>query len=255
MTDWPLAAAVAVVAAVYVSVGHAGATGYIAVMTLWGLAPEVIRPTALLLNVIVATIGTVQFARAGHFDRRLFLPLVVASVPAAAVGGWLTLPTAAFETILGIVLGFAAVRIGAEAIGSGRAVRGREVEPSSRLPGDALQRSAALVGIGGAVGLLSGLTGVGGGVFLTPLLLALRAASIRTIAATSAAFILVNSLAGLAGGLMAGRTVPLPGLELVAAAAIGGAIGSHLGAFRLPVTAIRLVMAAVLAIASAKSLL
>jgi uncharacterized membrane protein YfcA len=111
------------------------------------------------------------------------------------------------------------------------------------------------VGIGGAVGLLSGLTGVGGGVFLTPLLLALRAASIRTIAATSAAFILVNSLAGLAGGLLAGRTVPLPGLELVAAAALGGAIGSHLGAFRLPVTAIRLVMAAVLAIASAKSLL
>ena len=255
MTDWPLAAAVAVVAAVYASVGHAGATGYIAVMTLWGLEPEVIRPTALLLNVIVATIGTVQFARAGHFDRRLFLPLVVASVPAAALGGWLTLPTAAFETILGIVLGFAAVRIGAEAIGSGRAVRGGEVEPSSRLPGDSLQRSATLVGIGGAVGLLSGLTGVGGGVFLTPLLLALRAASIRTIAATSAAFILVNSLAGLTGGLMAGRTVPLPGLELVAAAAIGGAIGSHLGAFRLPVTAIRLLMAAVLAIASAKSLL
>jgi uncharacterized membrane protein YfcA len=255
MTDWPLAAAVAVVAAVYASVGHAGATGYIAVMTLWGLAPEVIRPTALLLNVIVATIATVQFARAGHFDRRLFLPLVVASVPAAAVGGWLTLPTAAFETMLGIVLGFAAVRIAMEAIGSGRAVRGGEPEPASRLPSDSLQRSAALAGIGGAVGLLSGLTGVGGGVFLTPLLLALRAASIRTIAATSAAFILVNSLAGLAGGLVAGRTVPLPGLELVAAAAIGGAIGSHLGAFRLPVTAIRLVMAAVLAIASAKSLL
>jgi uncharacterized membrane protein YfcA len=255
MTAWPLAAAVAVVAAVYASVGHAGATGYIAVMTLWGLAPEVIRPTALLLNVIVATIGTVQFARAGHFDRRLFLPLVVASVPAAAVGGWLTLPTAAFETILGIVLAFAAVRIAAESITPRRAVRGGEPEPPSRLPEDSLARVAALAGIGGAVGLLSGLTGVGGGVFLTPLLLALRAASIRTIAATSAAFILVNSLAGLAGGLMAGRTVPLPGLELVAAAALGGAIGSHLGAFRLPVTAIRFLMAAVLAMASAKSLL
>jgi uncharacterized membrane protein YfcA len=255
MTDWPLAAAVAVVAAVYASVGHAGATGYIAVMTLWGLAPEVIRPTALLLNVIVATIGTVQFARAGHFDRGLFLPLVVASVPAAAIGGWLTLPTAAFETILGIVLAFAAVRIVAEAIGSGRTVRGGQPDPSSRLPGDPLPRLATLAAIGGAVGLLSGLTGVGGGVFLTPMLLALRAAPVKTIAATSAAFILVNSLAGLAGGLMAGRTVPLPGLELVAAAALGGAIGSHFGAFRLPVTTIRLVMAAVLAIASAKSLL
>jgi uncharacterized membrane protein YfcA len=247
--------AIGLVALLYASVGHAGATGYIAVMTLWGLAPEVIRPTALLLNVIVATIGTVQFARAGHFDRWLFLPLVVASVPAAAVGGWLTLPTAAFETILGIVLGFAAIRIVAEALGSGRAVRGSEPEPRSRLPGDSLPRVAALAGIGGAVGLLSGLTGVGGGVFLTPLLLALRAAPIRTIAATSAAFILVNSLAGLAGGLMAGRTVPLPGLEFVAAAALGGAIGSHLGAFRLPVTAIQFLMAAVLAMASAKSLL
>lgn len=255
MTDWPLAAVVAIVAAVYASVGHAGATGYIAVMTLWGLAPDVIRPTALLLNVIVATIGTVQFARAGHFDRRLFGPLAVASVPAAAVGGWLTLPTAAFETMVGIVLGFAAARIAVEALGSGRAARGDEPGLSSRLPGGTLPRSAALAGIGGAVGLLSGLTGVGGGVFLTPLLLAVRAASIRTIAATSAAFILVNSLAGLAGGRVAGRTVPLPGLELVAAAALGGAIGSHLGAFRLPVTAIRLVMAAVLAIASAKSLL
>jgi uncharacterized membrane protein YfcA len=92
-------------------------------------------------------------------------------------------------------------------------------------------------------------------VFLTPVLLVLRAAPVKTIAAVSAAFILVNSLAGLAGGLAAGRSVPLPGLALVVAAAAGGAIGAHLGAFRLPVTAIRLVMAAVLAIASAKSLL
>ena len=255
MTGWLLVAAVMTVAAVYASVGHAGATGYIAVMTLFGLEPAVIRPTALVLNVVVATIGSVQFARAGHFARRLFLPLAAASVPAAAVGGWLTLPTAAFEMVLGVVLGFAAVRIGAEALGSGRGDRGGDPEPSSRLPGESLQRSAALAGIGCAVGLLSGLTGVGGGVFLTPLLLALRAASIRTIAATSAAFILVNSLAGLAGGLAAGRTVPLPGLELVAAAALGGVIGSHLGAFRLPVTAIRLLMATVLAMASAKSLL
>jgi uncharacterized membrane protein YfcA len=194
------------VAAIYAAVGHAGATGYIAVMTLWGLAPDVIRPTALVLNVIVATIGSVQFARAGHFDRRLFLPLVAASVPAAALGGWLSLPRAAFEALLG-------------------------------------------------VGLLSGLTGVGGGVFLTPLLLALRAAPVRTVAATSAAFILVNSLAGLAGGLAAGRGVPLPGVPLVAAAAAGGLVGASLGAFRLPVTALKVLMAAVLAIAAAKSLL
>ena len=136
MTDWPLVAAVAVVAAVYASVGHAGATGYIAVMTLWGLTPEVIRPTALLLNVVVATIGTVQFARAGHFDRRLLLPLAVASVPAAAVGGWLALPKAAFETLLGIVLGITAIRIGIEALASGRGPPGDAAGPTPLLPAD-----------------------------------------------------------------------------------------------------------------------
>ena len=105
------------------------------------------------------------------------------------------------------------------------------------------------------LGYFAGLVGIGGGIFLSPLLHLARWHKARGIAATASLFILVNSLAGLTGGLMAGRTVPLPGLELVAAAAIGGAIGSHLGAFRLPVTAIRLLMAAVLAIASAKSLL
>ena len=108
---------------------------------------------------------------------------------------------------------------------------------------------------GGAIGLLSGLTGVGGGVFLTPVLLAFRTAPVKTVAAVTAAFILVNSLAGLAGGLAAGRPIPVPELALAAAAAAGGAIGSSLGAFRLPVQAIRLLMAAVLVIASAKLLL
>jgi len=253
MTDWPLAAAVFAVAALYSSVGHAGATGYIAVMTLWGLAPDVIRPTALLLNVVVATIATVQFARAGHFDRRLLVPLVVASVPAAALGGWLALPKAAFETLLGVVLGITAVRIVIETVMRGRP--GDAAEPAPSLPADPARRTGLLAVTGGVVGLLSGLTGVGGGVFLTPVLLALRAAPVKTIAAVSAAFILVNSLAGLAGGLAAGRSVPLPGIALVVAAAAGGALGAHLGAFRLPVTAIRLAMAAVLAIASAKSLL
>lgn len=240
-----LVAAVAVVAAVYSSVGHAGATGYIAVMTLFGLAPEVIRPSALLLNAVVATIGTAQFARAGHFDRRLVLPLVITSVPAAAIGGWLTLPKATFETLVGLVLGAAAIRVAAETL------RGSSATETVAGP----PPPALLAAIGGGVGLLSGLTGVGGGVFLTPVLLALRAAPVRTIAATSVAFILVNSLAGLAGGLAAGRSVTLPGAALVAAAGLGGVLGSQLGAFRLPVTALRLVMAAVLAIASAKSLL
>ena len=108
--------AIGVVAVLYSAVGHAGATGYAAMMALAGLAPEVVRPTALVLNVVVAAIGTVQFARAGHFPRGLFLPLAAASVPCAAVGGGVQLPAAVFETLLGIVLLIAAARIVLEAV-------------------------------------------------------------------------------------------------------------------------------------------
>jgi uncharacterized membrane protein YfcA len=103
--------AIGLVALLYASVGHAGATGYIAVMTLLGMPPSAVRPTALVLNVIVATIATVQFSRAGHFRPRLFWPLAVASVPCAFVGGTLTLPTVAFEAVLGGVLLVSAVRM------------------------------------------------------------------------------------------------------------------------------------------------
>jgi len=254
MTDAALAAAVFTVAAVYASVGHAGATGYIAVMTLWGISPELIRPTALVLNVLVAAIGTVQFARAGHLDRRLLVPLVVAGAPAAALGGWLTLPTRAFEMVVAAGLAAAAVRLVRDAVAAAGTGRAADTEPS-RLPAGGAAQGMLLAAIGGSVGLLSGLTGIGGGVFLSPLLLVLRAAPVRSVAATSAAFILVNSLAGLAGGVVAGRGVPLPGLALAAAAGAGGLVGSQLGAFRLPVAALEIVMAAVLAIAAAKTLL
>ena len=257
MTTWLLVPAVAAVATLYASVGHAGATGYIAVMTLFGVDPAFIRPTALVLNVVVATIGTVQFTRAGHFDRRLFVPLALASVPAAALGGWLALPTGVFATVLGIVLAVAAIRIVAESVPKTPASSepAHESECSSWWAGSSPARLGALSLSGCVIGLLSGLTGVGGGVFLTPLLLAFRAAPVKTVAAVTAPFILVNSLAGLAGGLVADRPIPAPGLALAAAAAAGGALGASLGAFRLPVRAIRLLMGAVLAIASAKLLL
>ena len=123
MSDWLLPLAVLAVAILYASVGHAGATGYIAVMGLVGLAPEVIRPTALVLNLVVAAIGTVQFARAGHVRRDLLVPLAIASVPAAAVGGALSLPTSVFEGLLGLVLAFSALRLAREVLWS-RAIAG-----------------------------------------------------------------------------------------------------------------------------------
>jgi len=241
--------AIGLVAVLYASVGHAGATGYIAVMTLLGLAPVVIRPTALVLNVIVATIATVQFFRAGHFRSGLFWPLAAASVPCAAIGGAIDLPTGAFEALVGVVLLLSAIQILRDGIRRHRA-GGQEHEPAPTQNFTPIVLSA----LGGAIGLLSGLTGVGGGVFLTPALLALRSAPVKQIAAITAPFILLNSLAGLAGGLFAGRPLPPISLPVIAAAALGGAIGSQLGAFRLPVRTLRFLMAAVLAFASVKLL-
>lgn len=248
MTGWLLPAAVLAVAVLYASVGHAGATGYIAVMGLLGLAPEVIRPTALVLNLVVAAIGTVQFARAGHWRSDLFLPLGLASVPAAALGGALALPTATFEMVLGLVLGCSALRLVREVLGS-RAAAGLAAEDPAvprRLP------VPLLAAAGAGLGLVSGLTGVGGGVFLTPLLLALRVASTRQVAAVSVAFILVNSAAGLGGWLAGGRSLATIDARVAAAAAVGGLIGSQLGAFQLPVRWLRFLMALVLAVASVK---
>jgi uncharacterized membrane protein YfcA len=241
--------AIGLVALIYASVGHAGATGYIAVMTLLGMPPAVIRPTALSLNVIVATIASVQFVRAGHFRPQLFWPLAAASVPCAFVGGAITLPTAAFEAVLGGVLLASAARMLFDAR---QPTSDDEISPA--LPERPRLTPALLGALGSGVGLLSGLTGVGGGVFLTPALLALGAAPLKAIAALTAPFILVNSLAGLGGGLLAGRPFPAAGLPVIAAAVLGGAIGSYFGAFRLPARTLRLLMAAVLAFASVKLL-
>ncbi|MFM1905001.1 MAG: hypothetical protein RLZZ440_2901 [Planctomycetota bacterium] len=255
MTTWILPAAVAAVALLYASVGHAGATGYIAVMGLLGLSPEVIRPTALVLNLVVAAIGTVQFGRAGHFRRDLFLPLAAASVPAAAIGGSLALPTTIFEGLLGLVLAFSAVRIIVELFPRS----GESAAVFRPMPGEGpatlrqLSRPT-LAAIGAALGLASGLTGVGGGVFLTPLLLTLGVATTRQVAAVSVVFILVNSAAGLGGWLARGSSLTAIEPVVVAAAAAGGFIGSRLGAYYLPIRGLRLLMAVVLAVASVKLL-
>lgn len=232
-----LTAAVFAVALLYSCVGHAGASGYIAAMTLFGLAPAVIKPTALALNILVASLATWQFWRAGHFSWKLFWPLALASVPCAFLGGWLNLPTQAFKILIGLVLFGSAARLLFDPPSEGA------VKPPA-VP--------ASMGVGAGFGLLSGLTGTGGGIFLTPLGIFLRWEKTKTIAAVSAAFILVNSASGLIGHLSRTRTFPAFGLELGAAALIGGAAGSYLGSSRLPVAAIKRVLAVVLVIAGFK---
>ena len=232
------------VACLYAAVGHAGATGYIAVMSLAGIDPQTIRPVALLLNVLVGGIATLQFARAGYFSHKLFLPLAAASLPAATIGGWLQMPTTVFEAVVGAVLLFSAVRMFAEWKAAWVATEDNQ-RPSAGL----------LLALGSGLGFLSGLTGVGGGVFLTPVLLAIKAAPIKEVAAVSAAFILVNSVAGLAGWLAAGNTLPAVGLSLVAAVVCGGIVGSQLGAFSMQARTLRLLVAAVLLVAGVKLLM
>ena len=231
---------IAVVAFLYSSVGHAGASGYIAVLTLAGFAAAEIKPTALILNIMVASIGAFQFWRAGHFSWSLFWPFALLAVPAAFLGCYLHLPAAIFNPLVGVVLLFSAWRLFQ-----------RRREPDVVTP----PSLPIALGAGAGIGFLSGLTGTGGGIFLTPLLLLCRWSAVRTAAAVSALFILFNSTAGLVGYLSSGRPVPSFAWVIALAAITGGTLGSHFGCTRFPVRTISLLLSAVLLIAGAKLIL
>jgi uncharacterized protein len=229
--------AIGLIAFLYSSVGHAGASGYIATMTLFGIMPTIIRPTALVLNILVASIGTFQFWRAGHFSWKLFWPFAVFSIPAAYLGGYLQPSASVLRILIGIVLLFSSARL-----------IFRRSDPPKTFP----PSRPMAISVGAGLGFLAGLTGTGGGIFLTPLLLFCRWAHIRQAAAVSALFIWVNSIAGLIGYFTKTRSIPSLGLILAAAAIIGGIIGSHLGSRRLAVRVISIFLAAVLVIAGTK---
>jgi uncharacterized membrane protein YfcA len=232
-----LTLAIFVIAFLYSSVGHAGASGYIAVMSLFNLAPDVIRPTALVLTILVACIGTFQFWRAGHFSWRLFWPFAVLAIPLAFVGGYINLPTHVFKVLVGIVLLFSAIRF--------------FWRPSEDVVAREPSRPAA-ISIGAGLGLLAGLTGTGGGIFLTPLLLFMRWARAKSAAAVSALFILVNSAAGLLGNFSSTKRFPSFAIALAVAAVAGGTAGSYLGSRRFDHTVIKRLLAVVLVIAGTK---
>src|SRR5256885_8751799 len=200
-----LCLAIAVIAFLYSSVGHAGASGYIATMTLFGLATTVIRPTALVLNILVATIGSFQFWRAGHFSWNLFWPFALLSIPAAYFGGYLQPSASILRILIGAVLLLSAARL-----------IFRRSDPDQTNP----PSKPIAIGVGAGLGFLSGLTGTGGGIFLTPLLLFRKWAVIRRAAAVSALFILVNSMGGLVGYFTAVHSVPTLGVYLAIPAII-----------------------------------
>jgi uncharacterized membrane protein YfcA len=225
-------------AVLYSSVGHAGASAYLAAMALVGTAPEVMRPTALTLNLLVASIVVVRFAGAGHLPWRQLVPLLVASVPTAFIGGLIQLPKELYAPLVAIVLLIGAWRLAATHVGR---------EPlRARVPW------VAGVLAGGGIGLLAGLTGTGGGIFLTPLLVLAGWAPTRQAAGLSGAFILANSIAGLAGIFTGGIILPGALPFWVAVVGVGGLIGSWLGAARFSIFGLRRVLAVVLVVAAIK---
>lgn len=244
-TIWALLAAGMLVAAfVYASVGHGGASAYLAAMALAGIAPAEMRPIALTLNVLVSALATWKFWRAGHFHWRLFWPFAAVSIPFAYLGGAITLPGQAYKIVVGLVLVYAGWQLW-------QSFRAGEEMRAVRAPAIPLAMA-----IGAAMGLLSGLTGVGGGIFLSPLLLMLGWAGTKQTSAVAAPFILVNSIAGLAAGFAAG-TAALPQATWLLAAAVlaGGWLGAEYGSKRFTNPVVRRVLAIVLAVAGGKMVL
>jgi hypothetical protein len=238
---WLLAALFFVAAALYASVGHAGASAYLAAMALLGVAPEVARPTALALNICVASFVTLRFWRAGLVQPRALLPFVIASIPLAFIGGAIHIPANLYKPLLGAVLLVAAA-------GFVRAARraADDDAPPPRIP------FAPAMGVGGVIGLLSGLTGTGGGIFLSPLLIVAGWTTTRQASGMASGFILVNSIAGLAGNISAVGGLPTDLPLWIGAVLIGAVIGAEIGSRRASPPQLRLALGVVLALAGLK---
>jgi uncharacterized membrane protein YfcA len=255
-----LLAAIGVIAFLYSSVGHGGATGYLAVMALLGVAPALAKPGALWINCCAASIAFWRFRSAGFFDRKIFAPLAVASVPLAWLGSKMHLEGRAYSIVLGATLLGAGWLLGwgrrnqtERGIHSASSSNTANTRNEFRAPAS-LNLPMALV-IGGVLGLLAGMTGIGGGVFLTPLLIFLRWTPAKTASGISALFIVVNSVAGLIG-LGDKALIWQPAYVVAPAIAVVAAlVGTHFSVKRWSLTVFRRVLAVVLWIAAVKLLL
>jgi uncharacterized membrane protein YfcA len=229
------------VAFLYASVGHGGASGYLALMALFGMAPSFMKPTALLLNLFVSLSAFILFYRGGHFKWKLFLPFALASIPMSFVGGIISLDADVYKKLLGLLLLIPVARM---------FFLPNTVEAELKKENTGL----SLI-IGGSIGFLSGLIGIGGGIILSPILLMMRWTNQKQTAAISALFIFVNSLSGLAGQLSNGLTLQSGMMSYVAVAFCGGTIGGWLGAGKFNQQILKYLLAIVLLVASLKLLL
>ncbi len=228
------------VAFLYASVGHGGASGYLALMALFSITPDVMKPTALLLNLFVSLIAFAQYYRGKHFNWSLFWPFALASVPMAFAGGLISIDAGLYKKILGILLIIPVIRF---LFFSG--TKSTETKPALLIP--------SLL-IGAVIGLLSGMIGIGGGIILSPVLLMLKWADMKKAAAVSALFIFVNSVSGLAGQLAHGIKYSQDMFTYVLIALSGGILGAYVGAMRFNQVVLKYLLAAVLLLASWKLL-
>jgi uncharacterized membrane protein YfcA len=236
ISNW-LLVFIAIAATLYSSVGHGGASGYLAVMALFGLEPALIKPAALTMNIFVTVLVLSRMSRTGLFNWSIFLPFAVTSVPMAYIGGAYTINSSVYKVMVGISLLLAMWRLVWEGNDSERI---KAPSPLIALP------------VGGLLGLVSGMTGVGGGIFLSPLLLLFHWTTMRGSVAIAAAFIMLNSIAGLAGYATTANEWPAGIPLLVITAVFGALIGSELALRRFEPVHLRNVLAVVLAIAGAK---
>ena len=228
------------VAFLYSSVGHGGASGYLALMALFSIAPEVMKPTALLLNLFVSLTSFAQFYRGKHFKWKIFVPFAVTSVPMAYVGGLIAVDDNIYKKVLGLLLIIPIIRFLFFA----------------NIKVEELKRSNIFLSllIGAAIGFLSGLIGIGGGIILSPVLLLLKWANMKQTAAISALFIFVNSLSGLAGQLRKGITFSSDMYAYVAIAFVGGICGAYFGSLKFKSNILKYMLAVVLIVAAYKLL-
>ncbi|MDF2475448.1 MAG: hypothetical protein K0S24_931 [Sphingobacterium sp.] len=229
-----------ILAFLYAAVGHGGASGYLALMALYGIAPQEMKPTALVLNLFVSLTSFIQYYRGNYFKRNLFLMVAASSVPMAFIGGMITLEDHLYKRLLGLLLLFPVFRFFFF-----RSPSADELKSFNTL--------GALV-IGAVVGLLSGMIGIGGGIILSPFLILLKWTDQKQTAAISAAFIFVNSLSGLGGMLTKGISFNVHMWVYIAVAFSGGLLGAYLGSKILKQDVLKYVLATVLLVAAYKLL-
>ena len=227
-----------VVSFLYASIGHGGASGYLALMAIFSVTPELMKPTALLLNLFVAAIAFYYYYKEGYFNKKLFISFAVASIPMSIIGGYIEVDTTIYKKILAVLLLFAILKM--------LNIFGKE---------SAIIRDIKLwqgIVVGGIIGFFSGLIGIGGGIILSPIILLFHWGKMKEAAAVSALFIWVNSAGGLIGQLSSGVNLNMQSFGLVAIALIGGVFGAYYGSKKLNNQNLMYLLATVMAIACFK---